>query len=82
MEVFYERLARSISHLTGNRAYAAFIEPMVRNEDHLLGKAVLDLPKMNWDEKKTFISRDLMMYFRGVELSITKLKEVMDSWEE
>ncbi|HHW28383.1 MAG TPA: motility associated factor glycosyltransferase family protein, partial [Syntrophomonadaceae bacterium] len=79
-EVFYERLTRSISHLTGNRAYAAFIQPMVRNEDHLLGKAVLDLPRMNWDEKKTFVSKDLMMYLRGVELSIIKLKKVMDSW--
>lgn len=81
-EVFYERLTRSISHLTGNRAYAAFIQPMVRNEDHLLGKAVLDLPRMNWDEKKTFVSKDLMMYLRGVELSIIKLKKVMDSWGE
>jgi len=81
-EVIYDRLSRYLSHLTRSREYAAFIEPMVRNEDHLLGKAVIDLPKMNWDEKKTFISKDLMMYFRGVELSITKLKEVMDSWEE
>lgn len=78
-EVVYDRLSRSLSHLTGSREYAAFIKPMVRNEDHLLGKAIPDLPRMNWDEKKTFISKDLMIYLRGVELSITKLKEVMDS---
>ena len=81
-EVIYDRLSRYLSHLTRSREYAAFIEPMVRNEDHLLGKAVIDLPKMNWDEKKTFISKDLMMYLRGVELSINKLKEVMGSWGE
>ena len=81
-EVVYDRLSRSLSHLTGSREYAAFIKPMVRNEDHLLGKAILDLPRMNWDEKKTFVSKDLMMYLRGVELSIIKLKKVMDSWGE
>lgn len=73
----YDRIGRCLSHLTSSRGYAAFIIPMIRNEDHLLKKTLIDLPRMSWDEKQTFISKDLMMYLQGVQLSLVKLKEAM-----
>lgn len=79
-QMIYDRIARHLSHLTSSREYAAFICPMVRNEDHLLGKTLIDLPRMTWEEKQKLISKDLMMYLRGVQLSINKLKEAMEGW--
>jgi len=77
--LLYDRLYRYFSHLTSSREYAAFISPMVRNEDHLLGKSLLDLPGMTWEEKQALVGKDLRIYLRGVQLSVAKLKEAMDS---
>lgn len=81
-EVIYDRISRRLAHLTSSREYAAFIVPMIRNENHLLHKALADLPRMSWEEKQTLIKKDLIMYLRGVQLSIIKLKAAMDGWEE
>lgn len=76
----FDGLFRYVTKLTASRAYAAFIGPMIRNEDHLLRKILPDLPKMSWEEKKEFVRKDLMMYLRGVELSLLKLKDAVEGW--
>jgi hypothetical protein len=76
----FDGLFRYVTKLTSSRAYAAFIGPMIRNEDHLLRKTLPDLSKMSWEEKKEFVRKDLMMYLRGVELSLLKLKDAVEGW--
>lgn len=80
-ERIFEDISRSVETLTSKREYAAFISPMIRNEDHLLRKSLIDVPQMSWDEKRDFVAGDLKRYLNGIQASLLKLKDAVEEWD-
>jgi len=80
-ERIFEDISRSVNMLTSKREYAAFISPMIRNEDHLLRKSLIDVPHMSWDEKRDFVTGDLKRYLNGIQVSLFKLKDAVEEWD-
>lgn len=80
-ERLFEDISRAVKMLTSKREYAAFIKPMIRNEDHLLRKSLIDVPQMSWDEKRAFVAGDLKRYLNGIQASLLKLKDAVEEWD-
>ncbi|NPV27616.1 MAG: motility associated factor glycosyltransferase family protein [Firmicutes bacterium] len=79
-ERIFEDVSRSVEMLTSQKKFAAFISPMIRNEEHLLRKSLGDIRYMSWEEKRNFVAVDLKRYLNGIQASLFKLKEAVEEW--